>query len=81
VFANTDDLAELGLAHGDIVDVVAGPDRVLARQTAVAHAIAKGSVAAYYPEANHLIALDNRDQRSGTPSFKSVPVTLRRSSP
>ena len=78
VFANAEDLAELGLAHGDIVDVVAGPDRVLGQQTAVAHAIAKGSLAAYYPEANCLIALDDRDRRSGTPSYKSTPVTLRR---
>lgn len=44
----------------------------------VAHAIAKGSVAAYYPEANVLMALDEYDARSGTPAYKSVPVTIRR---
>lgn len=78
VFVNADDLAEAGLAHGDLVDVVAGPGRVLERQVAVAHAIARGSVAAYYPEANHLIALDDHDAISGTPAYKSVPITLRR---
>ncbi|MCD2323013.1 FdhF/YdeP family oxidoreductase [Sphingomonas sp. IC-56] len=78
VFANADDLAEAGISHGDLVDVVAGPDRVLERQVAVAHAIARGSVAAYYPEANHLIALDDCDPVSGTPAYKSVPITLRR---
>lgn len=77
VFANADDLAALGLAHGDLVDVVAGPDRILARQTLVAHTIARGSVAAYYPEANCLLALEDRDLRSGTPSYKSIPITLR----
>jgi anaerobic selenocysteine-containing dehydrogenase len=44
----------------------------------VAHDIARGAVAAYYPEANGLIALANRDARSGTPSYKSVPVVIRR---
>ncbi len=77
VFLNADDLAELGLQHGDRVDIVSG-DRVLAGQTAVAHSIARGSVAAYFPEANCLIALDNHDRRSGTPAYKSVPVSLRR---
>jgi molybdopterin-dependent oxidoreductase alpha subunit len=76
VFANADDLAAQGLAHGDKVDVVAG-DRVLRGQTAVAHAIARGSLAAYYPEANRLIALDDYDRMSGTPSYKSIAVTLR----
>ncbi len=78
MFANADDLGALGLVHGDLVDVVAGPGRVLAAQTVVAHSISKGSVAAYYPEANCLIALDDHDRRSGTPSYKSVPVMLRR---
>ena len=78
VFANADDLAVLGLAHGDRVDVVAGPGRILAGQTVLAHSISRGSVAAYYPEANGLIALEDCDRRSGTPSYKSVPVLLRR---
>lgn len=78
VFANAEDLSRQGLAHGDRIDVVAG-DRVLAGQTVVAHEIARGSVAAYFPEANCLIALDDYDGRSGTPSYKSVPVTLRAS--
>jgi anaerobic selenocysteine-containing dehydrogenase len=77
VFVNADDLAALGLAHGDQIDVIAGPSRILARQTAVAHAIAKGSIAAYYPEANCLVALDDYDRSSGTPSYKSIAVTLR----
>lgn len=79
VFANADDLVAMGLAHGDVVDVVAGPGRVLAAQTILAHEISRGSIAAYYPEANGLIALDDYDRKSGTPSYKSVPVTLRRS--
>ena len=75
--AEAQDLARLELAEGDRIDVVAGK-RVLAGQTAVAFPIAKGSVAAYYPEANMLLGLADYDRRSGTPCYKSIPVTLRR---
>ncbi|TWI61903.1 molybdopterin-dependent oxidoreductase alpha subunit [Pseudoduganella lurida] len=83
IFVNGDDLAERGLQHGDIVDVEAvaeGDDarRVLRQVVAVAFDISRGSVAAYYPEANGLVALSNIDGRSGTPSYKSVPVVLRK---
>jgi len=76
IFAHPDDLALFGLQHGDVVDIVSG-DRVFAGQTAIGYGIARGSVAAYYPEANRLIALEDFDGKSGTPSYKSIPVTLR----
>ncbi|WP_298398908.1 FdhF/YdeP family oxidoreductase [Sphingobium sp.] len=76
IFAHADDLAARGLAHGDRVDVRTGDGRVLEGYTVVAHAIARGSLAAYYPEANCLIALDDHDRTSGTPAYKSVSVTL-----
>ena len=47
--------------------------------TAVAYDIAQGSIAAYYPEANVLVALDHYDAKSGTPSYKSTPVLLHAS--
>ena len=37
----------------------------------------RGCLAAYYPEANVLVSLDDHDARSGTPAYKSVPVRLR----
>jgi anaerobic selenocysteine-containing dehydrogenase len=46
------------------------------RLTAVAYKIAEGSVATYYPEANVLVALDHYDAKSGTPSYKSIPVRI-----
>lgn len=85
IFVNEADLAERGLEHGDLVDIeaVAAHDnasepRIVRNFVAVAFDIARGSVAAYYPEANGLVALANFDRRSGTPSYKSVPVVLRR---
>jgi molybdopterin-dependent oxidoreductase alpha subunit len=87
VFVNERDLASRGLKHGDLVDVSGVPDagskqgeRVMLSLTAVAYSIAQGSIAAYYPEANALVALDHYDAKCGTPSYKSVPVRLRASS-
>lgn len=76
IFANVEDLAERGLRHGDLVNVEAGPGRRLSRYTVVAHSIARGSLAAYYPEANCLVPLDDHDPVSGTPSYKSVKVAI-----
>ena len=83
IFMNAADLTARGLQHGDVVDVetLCNEDeapRTLSGLTAVAFDIAAGSVAAYYPEANNLIAIDNYDRRSGTPSYKSVPVSVKR---
>jgi anaerobic selenocysteine-containing dehydrogenase len=81
LFANADDLAGLGLAHGDLVEITtalpSGEPRHLTL-TAIAYEIARGSVAAYYPEANGLVPLDYHDKKSGTPSYKSVPVRITR---
>jgi anaerobic selenocysteine-containing dehydrogenase len=77
------DLAARGLAHGDVVDIETalpgGMRRRMAGLTAVAYDIAPGSVATYYPEANALVPLDYKDPESGTPSYKSVPVSVTRS--
>ena len=81
VFMNEADMAARGLDHGDTVDIetalATGRPRRLNGLTAIAHTIAQGSVAAYYPEANCLVPLDYKDPESGTPSYKSVPVRIR----
>src|ERR1700744_5409293 len=81
LFVNQADLAELGLAHGDRVEIETALPSSEPRRlslTAIAYDIARGSVAAYYPEANGLVPLDYQDKESGTPSYKSVPVHIRR---
>ncbi|SEO90491.1 oxidoreductase alpha (molybdopterin) subunit [Luteibacter sp. UNC138MFCol5.1] len=81
LFVNEDDLEALGVAHGDVVEVstaLRGEEHRCLRLTAVAHDIARGSVAAYYPEANNLCPLDHHDRQSGTPSYKSIPVRIVR---
>ncbi|MDR3512244.1 MAG: FdhF/YdeP family oxidoreductase [Caulobacteraceae bacterium] len=84
VFVNAEDLAARGLAHGDRITLEAlfddgqgEPARTMTGLTAVAYAIPRGSIAAYYPEANALAHLAAYDPLSGTPSYKSIPVLLR----
>jgi molybdopterin-dependent oxidoreductase alpha subunit len=83
LFVNEEDLAARKLEHGDLVDVqtalTCGNALRLVGLTAVVYDIARGSVAAYYPEANVLVPLTYKDEQSGTPSYKSVPVRISRS--
>jgi anaerobic selenocysteine-containing dehydrogenase len=86
VFVNERDLSSRGLKHGDLVDISVVPDpgsepgkHTMRNLTAVAYNIPQGSIAAYYPEANVLVALDRYDAKSGTPSYKSIPVLIHAS--
>jgi anaerobic selenocysteine-containing dehydrogenase len=83
VFVNAEDLAARGLESGDKIDVETissgGAAQQLSGFTAVVYNIPRGSVAAYYPEANCLVPLGYHDGKSGTPSYKSVPVKISRS--
>jgi molybdopterin-dependent oxidoreductase alpha subunit len=74
------DLAALGFADGDIVDLVSewsdGSERRAERFRAVAYPIARGCASAYFPEANALVPLDSTAEISNTPASKSVIVRL-----
>jgi len=80
VFVNPNDLVELGLADEQLVDVhgvyADGVDRVLHGFRAVAYPTARGCAAAYYPEANVLVPLDQVAEGSNTPVSKAVIVRL-----
>lgn len=81
LFMNREDLAAQGLEHGDLVDIeTVSSVRTLRLTgiTAIEYSIARGSVAAYYPEANVLVPLDYIDKECGTPSYKSIPVRIRK---
>jgi molybdopterin-dependent oxidoreductase alpha subunit len=85
IFMNEQDLSLCGIAHGDRIDIETdtGDARSLHLRgfTAIAYDIARGSVAAYYPEANALVPLEYHDAASGTPSYKSIPVIIRAAAP
>ena len=80
VFVNPEDLAALGLADGQYVDIhgehADGKERVLRNYRAVAYPSARGCAAAYYPEANVLIPLESVVEGSNTPVSKQAIVRL-----
>ncbi|MFE7632270.1 FdhF/YdeP family oxidoreductase [Kocuria sp. NPDC057446] len=80
VFVNPEDIAELGLEDGRLVDVhgeyMDGRDRVLRRLRLVSYPTARGCAAVYYPEGNVLVPLDDTVTGSNTPVSKGVIVRL-----
>lgn len=74
VMLNPADLAARGLADGDKATLESAHGR-MADVTVRAFDVARGSVMAYYPEANVLIGR-SVDPRSKTPAFKSTPARL-----
>ncbi|RNL63309.1 hypothetical protein EFK50_09570 [Nocardioides marmoriginsengisoli] len=82
VFVNPDDLAELGFADGDHVDLISvwsDGERRAERFRVVAYETARGCAAAYFPETNVLVPLDAVAKVSNTPASKSVVVRLEAS--
>jgi molybdopterin-dependent oxidoreductase alpha subunit len=82
LFMNAREIARLGHAEGDVVDVAtaldhARPDRIVQGLTIVRYDLPDGCCASYYPETQGLIALEDHDPKSLTPSYKSVPVHIR----
>jgi anaerobic selenocysteine-containing dehydrogenase len=81
VLVSRSDLAELGFADGDTVDLVSvWPDgeRRAPSFRVVAYPTPPGCAAAYFPEANVLVPLDSVADTSNTPTSKSVIIRLER---
>ncbi|GAB2687178.1 FdhF/YdeP family oxidoreductase [Saccharopolyspora gloriosae] len=91
VMVNEKDIAALGFADGDLVDLVSewpgepGPDgesiveeRRAERFRIVAYPTARDCAAAYYPEANPLVPLGSVAEKSNTPVSKAITIRLER---
>ena len=80
IFVNPDDLRELGIADGQIVDVHSeyedGVDRVVHEFKAVSYPTSRGCAATYFPEGNPLVPLGLTALGSNTPASKGVVVRL-----
>ncbi|HEV7192900.1 MAG TPA: FdhF/YdeP family oxidoreductase [Jatrophihabitantaceae bacterium] len=79
VFVSTDDLRDLGIRDGDLVDIVSvwtDGERRAAGFRVVDYPTARGCAAAYFPEANVLVPLDSTAEVSNTPTSKSIVVRL-----
>jgi molybdopterin-dependent oxidoreductase alpha subunit len=83
VLMHPDDFRAAGLQPDERVDIVSTYDRerVATDFFMAPYDIARGCVATYFPEANVLVPLGLRAERSGTPASKSVKVTLRKRLP
>ncbi|MDR6507188.1 FdhF/YdeP family oxidoreductase [Arthrobacter oryzae] len=80
VFVSPEDIADLGLADGQHVDIHGvygdGAERVIRNFRIVSYPTARGCAAAYYPEANVLVPLETVAEGSHTPVSKAVIVRL-----
>jgi anaerobic selenocysteine-containing dehydrogenase len=88
VFVNPADIETFGLSEGDRVDLVSefsnGDGQLQERRVkdfmVVPYSTPVGNAAAYYPETNALVALDNVAAKSNTPVSKAVVIRLERAS-
>jgi molybdopterin-dependent oxidoreductase alpha subunit len=81
IMINPDDITRLGHTDGDRVDIVstlAGPERRARGYRIIAYPTPVGCAAAYYPEANVLLALDHHGPDAQTPAAKAIPIRLER---
>jgi molybdopterin-dependent oxidoreductase alpha subunit len=79
VLVSEQDLRDLGLADGGLVDLVSvAPDgeRRAPGFRLVSYPTPAGCAAAYFPEANVLVPLDSTAETSNTPASKSVVIRL-----
>lgn len=84
VFVNPDDAGALGLAGGDVVDIVGVADdgaRRAEQFQVVPYDLPNGCCATYFPEANVLVPVDVTAHGSNTPVSKAVVVRLVRRAP
>jgi molybdopterin-dependent oxidoreductase alpha subunit len=84
VLMNHDDMQRLQIEPYTQVDLIShfeGEQRRAPKWVAVPHHVRAGCVAAYWPEANVLVPASSIDPRSGTPSFKSVIITIEVGAP
>ncbi|MFQ3190100.1 MAG: molybdopterin-dependent oxidoreductase alpha subunit [Paraglaciecola sp.] len=84
IFVNAQLLMDLGLHAGQQIDIHSHwPNEKIHTRTAedftlVEYGIPRGCAAAYYPETNDLIPLSSVADKSNTPAYKSVVISLHR---
>jgi anaerobic selenocysteine-containing dehydrogenase len=84
IFMNQEDMVDAHLAKEDVVDIhsdFGGVRRTARRFVVVPYQIPRRCVATYFPETNVLVPIDSQAEKSGTPTSKSVAVTLSRHIP
>ncbi|WP_416407462.1 FdhF/YdeP family oxidoreductase [Agrobacterium rosae] len=79
------DIAAAGLHEGQKITLVSdfedGKRRELGGLSVRTHNLPRGTIGAYYPEANTLISIDHHDELSKTPASKAIPVRIETGQP
>ena len=81
VFMNRKDMASRNLKGGDIVDITnheGNIERIAHKFIVVEYDIPEKCTATYFPEANVLVPINIRAEKSNTPVSKSVVVKVKR---
>jgi anaerobic selenocysteine-containing dehydrogenase len=79
ILVNNDDIAEFDLKAGQVVDLTShfeDGERHAHRFIVVPYPVPRGCAAAYFPEANPLVPLRSFADRSGTPTSKSIVISI-----
>ena len=82
LFINAEDLVKQNLKSGDYVNIQSisndNIERSISNFKVIEYTIPVGCVAAYYPETNPLVPLENTADDCGTPAYKSIAVVIER---
>lgn len=82
VFMNPADIERMGLQAGDWVNLVSvwqdGITRRANNFLVVSYDIPQGCLSGYYPETNNLVPLESVADQSRTPTSKSIPVIIEK---
>ncbi len=79
IFLNATDMREAGLSDGQAVDITShfnGETRRAPHFKVVSYDVPRRCAAAYFPEANVLVPVSQTADRSNTPAYKSLVITL-----
>jgi molybdopterin-dependent oxidoreductase alpha subunit len=82
IFMNADDIDKHALKNGDYVKITTiandSIERSLSNFKIVEYSIPSGCIAAYYPETNPLVPLESIADDCGTPTYKSIAVSIEK---
>jgi len=84
LFISAEDLAKQNLNSGDYVNIRSisndNIEREISNFKLIEYPIPPGCVAAYYPETNPLVPLENIGDGCGTPTYKSIAISIEKNS-
>lgn len=82
IFINAADMNKQALINGEYVKIKTvsndGVERFVSNFKVVEYPIPLGCVAAYYPETNPLVPLESVADDCGTPTYKSIAITIEK---